>query len=50
MSPNRAMPLILTAQMPNGVTLKLELAGSDASLLSAMIETLGQFDVPYAVF
>lgn len=45
MSPDRAMPLILTAQMPNGLTLKLELAGSDALLRSAMIETLGRCDV-----
>ncbi|MCC8397694.1 transposase [Paraburkholderia sp. MMS20-SJTR3] len=36
----------LTVQMPNGVTLKLECAGSDAALLSAMIETLGRCDVP----
>lgn len=36
----------LTVQMPNGVTLKLQFAGSDASLLSAMIETLGRCDVP----
>ena len=45
-SSDRAMPLMLTAQMPNGVTLKLECAGSDAGLLSAMIETLGRYDVP----
>lgn len=36
----------LTVQMPNGVTLKLECTGSDAALLSAMIETLGRCDVP----
>ncbi|WP_273994477.1 IS66-like element accessory protein TnpA [Burkholderia thailandensis] len=36
---------LLTVQMPNGVTLKLECAGSDASLLSAMIETLGRCNV-----
>jgi transposase len=36
----------LTAQMPNGITLKLECDGNDAALLSAMIETLGRCDVP----
>lgn len=36
----------LTTQMPNGVTLKFECSGNDVSLLSAMIETLGRYDVP----
>src|SRR5260370_13593300 len=36
----------LTAQMPNGITLRLECTGHDASLVSAMIETLGRCDVP----
>ncbi|AME27169.1 MULTISPECIES: IS66-like element accessory protein TnpA [Burkholderiaceae] len=36
----------LTVQMPNGVTLRFECSGNDASLLSAMIETLERCDVP----
>lgn len=36
----------LTVQLPNGITLKLECGSNDASLLSAMIETLGRCDVP----
>lgn len=32
----------LTAELPNGVTLRLECTGQDASLVSAMIETLGR--------
>jgi transposase len=36
----------LTAQLPNGVTLRLECGGRDPSWLSAMLETLGRCDVP----
>jgi len=32
--------------MPNGITLKLECGGQDATLISAMIETLGRCHVP----
>jgi len=42
---NRPASSILTVQMPNGITLKLECTGNDAALLSAMIETLGRCDV-----
>jgi transposase len=35
----------LTVEMPNGVTLRLDCAGQDAPLVSAMIETLGRCDV-----
>jgi transposase len=35
----------LTVEMPNGVTLRLDCAGQDALLVSAMIETLGRCDV-----
>ncbi len=36
----------LTAQLPNGITLKLECTWQDATLVSAVIESLGRFDVP----
>jgi transposase len=36
----------LVAQLPNGVTLKLECDGPDATLMSTMIETLVRCDVP----
>lgn len=39
-------PSQLTVEMPNGITLRLECAGEDATLVSAMIETLGRYDVP----
>jgi transposase len=32
--------------LPNGVTLRLECGGQDATLVSVMIETLGRCDVP----
>jgi transposase len=32
--------------MPNGVTLRLECGGQDVELVSAMIVTLGRYDVP----
>ncbi|RQS06479.1 IS66-like element accessory protein TnpA [Burkholderia sp. Bp8998] len=43
---DRTASSTLTVQMPNGITLKLECGSNDASLLSAMIETLGRCDVP----
>ncbi|WP_310076016.1 hypothetical protein, partial [Paraburkholderia graminis] len=43
---NAAAASTLTAQMPNGITLKLECGKNDAALLSVMIETLGRCDVP----
>ena len=36
----------LTVEMPNGVTLRLECSGQDVELVSAMIVTLGRYDVP----
>jgi len=36
----------LTAQMPNGITLRLECTGQDVNLMLAMIETLGRCNVP----
>jgi transposase len=36
----------LTVEMPNGVTLRLECGGQDVELVSAMIVTLGRYDVP----
>jgi transposase len=36
----------LVAELPNGVTLKLECDGHDATLMSAMIETLVRCHVP----
>jgi transposase len=49
--PARALPLpaalpTLTADLPNGVTLRLECASQDATLVSVMIEALGRCDVP----
>jgi transposase len=35
----------LTVEMPNGITLRLECGAQDATLVSAMIETLGRYDV-----
>jgi transposase len=39
-------PSRLMAELPNGITLRLECAGQDATLVSVMIETLGRCDVP----
>lgn len=40
-------PSRLMAELPNGVTLRLECGGQDAALVSVMIETLmGRCDVP----
>ena len=36
----------LTAEMPNGITLRLECSGHDVELVSAMIVSLGRCDVP----
>ena len=36
----------LTVEMPNGVTLRLECSGHDVELMTAMIVTLGRWDVP----
>ena len=41
-----ALPSQLIAELPNGVKLKLECAGDDASLVMTMIETLGRCHVP----
>jgi transposase len=41
-----AAPSRLTVEMRNGVTLRLECGAQDATLVSAMIETLGRCDVP----
>jgi len=41
-----AAPSRLTVEMPNGITLRLECGTQDATLVSAMIETLGRYDVP----
>ena len=41
-----AAPSRLTVEMPNGITLRLECGAQDATLVSAMIETLGRCDVP----
>jgi transposase len=41
-----AAPSRLTVEMPNGITLRLECGAQDATLVSAMIETLGRYDVP----
>ena len=35
-----------TVEMPDGVTLRLECSGQDVELVSAMIVTLGRYDVP----
>jgi len=43
-SPLRSSRLL--AQLPNGVTVELECAAGDVSLVSALIETLGQCHVP----
>jgi transposase len=40
-----AAPSRLTVEMPNGITLRLECGAQDATLVSAMIETLGRYDV-----
>jgi len=39
-------PSRMTVEMPNGITLRLECGAHDATLVSAMIETLGRCDVP----
>ena len=39
-------PSRITVEMPNGITLRLECGAHDATLVSAMIETLGRGDVP----
>jgi transposase len=44
--PRPSVPSRLTVEMPNGITLKLECGGQDATLISAMIETLGRYHVP----
>ncbi len=36
----------LTVEMPNGARLRLECSGQDVELVSAMIVTLGRWDVP----
>jgi transposase len=43
---DRAALSMLTVLMPNGITLKFQCSGNDATLLSAMIETLGRCNVP----
>jgi len=43
-SPLRSSRLL--AQLPNGVTVELECRAGDVSLVSALIETLGQCHVP----
>jgi transposase len=40
------MPSRLLAQLPNGATVELECTAGDASLVSALIETLGRCNVP----
>jgi transposase len=40
-----AAPSRLTVEMPNGITLRLECGAQDATLVSAMIETLGRYHV-----
>lgn len=46
-SPQRsASPSRLIAELPNGVLLKLDCSGPDATLMSAMIETLVRCHVP----
>lgn len=40
------LPSQLIAELPNGVMLRLECAGDDASLVMTMIETLGRCHVP----
>ena len=40
------MPSRLLAQLPNGARVELECTAGDASLVSALIETLGRCDVP----
>jgi transposase len=49
--PARALPCMpppsrLMAELPNGIQLRLECTGQDATLVSVMIETLGRCDVP----
>jgi transposase len=41
-----ALPSQLIAELPNGVKLRLECVGDDASLVMTMIETLGRCHVP----
>jgi transposase len=41
-----ALPSQLIAELPNGVKLRLECGGDDASLVMTMIETLGRCHVP----
>jgi transposase len=43
---DRTASSTLTAQMSNGIMLKLECGSNDTALLSAMIETLERCDVP----
>ena len=45
-APRAPMPSRLLAQLPNGATVELECTAGDASLVSALIETLGRCDVP----
>jgi transposase len=45
-APRPPYPSRLVAELPNGVTLKLESNGHDATLVSAMIETLVRCHVP----
>jgi len=50
-APDRALPCTpalprLMAELPNGVTLRLECASQDATLVTVMIEALGRCDVP----
>jgi transposase len=41
-----APPVRLSARLPNGVTVELECTGQDATLVSAVIDSLGRYDVP----
>jgi transposase len=43
--PDQPAPRLMV-EMPNGVTLRLECSGQDVELVSAMIVTLGRYDVP----
>ncbi|AJP58952.1 hypothetical protein UC34_22445 [Pandoraea vervacti] len=45
LSPCTPMRAQLSVEMPNGVTLRLDCTEHDASLVSAMIESLGRCDV-----
>ena len=40
-SPRPSLPALLTARLPNGVTVELECGGQDVALVKAMIEALG---------